>query len=653
MKKNKVLPLLACTGIAKNKELYLPYLGAGIFSVFLYFTFASILYHPIMGTLPRAQYAYIMLMIGFVLLNIIILPFLHYTYRFVIKRRKKELGLYSILGLEKKHIMVMMLYESIVTTGIIILGGVIFGLVFAKLIFMLLFYMIKLPVLNDFPFSLKAFQITTLFFCVAALFNLAFSLYAVGKSNPIELFAESRRGEKKPRFLWLLAAAGVLILGWGYFLSVTAKTDEMLFINFFLAVFLVVIGTYFIFTSGSVMALGILKRRKGFYYKPSNFITVSGMYYRMKRNAAGLVNICIFSTMIIITLSCTVSLYMGIEDIIEFQNPYDISLSCPMDSMENKEAVQAAIEELKKEYGVEAETTMYQCKKAWVEIEDNKMEALDNIDWWKNTIYEIEFVTLDEFNQISGENKILEDHELFFYSDGQDYKGTSVSVGEEEYIIKEMLTEFPGSIKKQENNFYQDYWIVVKDYNAFPEEFSRKLGQEMFQVVISLTGSQEEKSLFAEKLKSYFPTGSYRNNIEKKLDMRAMYGGLLFLGIFFGMLFMICLVVIMYYKQITEGHEDRENFDIMQKVGMSHQEVRHTIAKQIQLVFFLPIFGAVCHTMAAMPMTTLLLSTIALFDRRLVIKCSCGVLLVFLIIYGLSYLITAKAYLKIVERRGS
>ncbi len=655
MRKNKVLPLLACTGIAKNKELYLPYLGAGIFSSFLYFTFTSILYHPIMGTLPRAEYAYVMLMLGFVLLNIIVFPFLHYTYRFVIKRRKRELGLYSILGLEKKHIAVMMFYESIVTTGIIILGGMLFGLVFSKLIFMLLFYMLEIPVLNEFPFSFKAFQITAVFFLVSALFNLAFSLYAVGKSNPIELFADSRRGEKKPKFLGLLAIGGVLILGAGYFLSITASMDQIIFLNFFLAVFLVVIGTYFIFTSASVMALKLLKKKKSFYYKPANFITVCGMYYRMKRNAAGIVYICVFSTMIIITLSCTLSLYLGMEEVIAFLNPYDIRMDCqPDNAEEDKRAVEAAVEELKAECGLaEADTIFYKYRSMLVKLEDGKMETSEDLEWWQEHVYEIEFVTLEEYNQASGENKTLGDHELFLYSNGQDYKGSAFSILGEEYTIKEMLAGFPGSMKKQENTFNQDYWVVVKDYHALPEEFSSLLGNEVLRTIINVTGDSEAKSIFAEKLKSYFPNAGYRSNIERKLDMGAMYGGLLFLGIFFGLLFMICLVVIMYYKQITEGHEDRENFDIMQKVGMSRQEVHHTIAKQVLLVFFLPIFGAVCHTMAAMPMTTLLLSAISLFDRGMVIKCSCGVLLVFFVIYGLSYLITAKAYLRIVERRGS
>ena len=330
MKKHKLLPILAFNGIAKNKELYIPYLGAGIFSAFLYFSFDAILRHPVMGTIPRAAYAYAMMLLGFILLHVIMLPFLHYTYRFLIKRRKKEIGLYSILGMEKRHIAMMMVYESIITTVVMVLGGVLLGMVFARLIFLLFFYMQDLPALNDFPFSPGALLDTIIFFTVSAGLNLAYSLYSVGKSSPVELMSSGRRGEKKPRFISMFALFGLILLALGYGMSITAELDSMIFTNFFLAVFLVVIATYFLFTAASVVLLSFLKKRKSFYYKPSNFITVSGMYYRMKRSAAGLVNICVFSTMVIITLTCTAALYFGTDTISSIMYPYDAGLVLEM-----------------------------------------------------------------------------------------------------------------------------------------------------------------------------------------------------------------------------------------------------------------------------------------------------------------------------------
>lgn len=655
MKKNKMLPMLACTGITKNKELYLPYLGAGIFAAFLYFTFGSILYHPVMRTLPKAAYAAAMMILGFILLTIIVLPFLFYTYRFVIKRRKKELGLYSILGLEKKHIAVMMIYENIITTLIIIFGGVLLGMVFSKLVFWLLCYMMKLPVLNQFPFSFQAFGNTVLFFSVSAAFNLAFSLYSVGKSNPIELFSDGRKGEKKLKHIWLYALAGTAALAAGYGLSITSKLDWRIFNKFFFAVLLVVIGTYLLFTSGSVLALGVLRKKKSFYYKPSNFITISGMYYRMKQSAAGLVNICIFSTMIIITLSCTVSVYLEMENIVRFENPYDIGLIQYTDQIEkDRQEVFSAVRALEADSKAEVTALVsYSSRNMRAYIKDGRLDDPEDRNMWHPDVYEVEFLTLEEYNQAAGENRTLKEREIFIYSKGQSFAKEKIIIFGEPYTIKEELLQFPGSIKLEENSRQIAYWIVAESFEALPEALLQQLSVDTLRSFLYVAGAEEECAAFAEKLEEQVPCDYFRNKIEAKTDTRSMFGGLLFIGIFFGGLFMICLIVIMYYKQITEGYEDRNNFEIMQKVGMSHDEIKHTIAKQILLVFFLPIFGAVCHTMAAVSMTANLLSAINLYNRQIVVVSCAGVLVVFLVIYGISYLATAKAYLRIVERRGS
>lgn len=659
MKKHKLLPILALTGIAKNKELYVPYLGAGIFASFLYFAFDSILYHPVMGTLPRAVYAYTLMLLGFGLLHIIMLPFLHYTYRFLIKRRKKELGLYSILGMEKKHIAMMMVYESVGTTFVMVFGGVLFGVVFSRLIFMLFFYMQGLPVLNEFPFSMAALRDTVLFFSFSALLNLAYSLYAVGKSNPIELLSDGRKGEKKLRFVGVWALLGLLILGLGYGISITSKFDGTIFGNFFLAVLLVIVGTYFLFTSGSVAALAFLRKRKNFYYKPSNFITVSGMYYRMKRNAAGLVNICIFSTMVIITLTCTASLYFGIDHVLNYQYPYDIQLVLGTEN--DRLEAEAYVRELEAEYGVEEQLLCsYQSIEAFLFFEKKGssalLEALGERSPWTEGVFRVELLALEEYNRIAGESRQLAERELLFYSDGMDFGSETLTICGESYQIKEELTEFPGSFKAADNNFSQHYWIVVEDISLLPEELRAALEPANLKILASVSAAdgEESKEEFAEALihgKFQASLLEYRNNVEHKQDLYTMYGGLLFIGIFFALLFTVCLLIIMYYKQITEGYEDRDNFEIMQKVGMSREEVRATVAKQVLLVFFLPIFGAVCHTMAGSSMVVLLLGSISLFDGQMILMCCSGVLLVFLAFYGISYLLTAKTYMKIVARQ--
>ncbi len=326
MKTRHILPHLAVKGMMNNGAAYYPYLAVGIFSVFTFFVFSSILHNDIISTLPKSVYAWMFLSMGRVLLGIILLPFLFYTNSFLMKRRKKEVGLYNILGLEKKHIGTMLFAESFLTYLVAVGMGIISGVVLTKLLFLLLLRMTGLPVDAKFTFSLSAFGETAIFFFWVYAINFISNLIQVGIARPADLLSGSKKGEKEPKLLWVWAALGAMALGFGYKLAIYSEADSMIFNNFFFAIFWVVGGTYLLFTSGSVAFLKLLKKKKKFYYKPSNFITVSGMLYRMKKNAASLVNICIFSTMVMITLVCTLSLYLGLEDMMDFSFPFDFNV---------------------------------------------------------------------------------------------------------------------------------------------------------------------------------------------------------------------------------------------------------------------------------------------------------------------------------------
>ena len=336
-KKRGLLPRLAVMGIRKNSSTYLPFIGVSIFAVFTYFVFDLIIKNDIMKTIPRAEYALMLMYIGFFLLGIIMVPFLYYTNSFLIKRRKKELGLYSILGMEKKHIGIMMFLETGIIYVLVTAGAVVLGLLFSKLLFLLLLNLAKLPVQASFTISGRAVADTLVFYGVISLINLTANLFQVGRANPTELMSESKKGEKEPKHIFIWTVLGLICLGWGYYLAVTSQVDTMIFINFFLAVFLVVAGTHFLFTSGSIFLLRGLKKNRRFYYKPENFVTVSGMLYRMKKSAASLVNICIFGTMAIITVVCTVSLYLAIPGIQRFTFPFDIEVNFEAGQTENRE----------------------------------------------------------------------------------------------------------------------------------------------------------------------------------------------------------------------------------------------------------------------------------------------------------------------------
>ncbi|MDE6203964.1 MAG: FtsX-like permease family protein, partial [Lachnospiraceae bacterium] len=415
MSKWKILPRMAVKGVMQNGTVYYPYLMAGVFSVFTYFIFASILGNDLVATLPHSAYAWMILLIGKGLLGIILIPFLFYANSFLIKRRTKEVGLYSILGLEKRHIGVLLSCETILIYLAVISGGIILGTVLSKLLFLLLLKLSGLPVEAEFLFTWEAFMETILFFGLVFAINLVYGLIQVGKAKPVELFSGSRKGEKEPKLVWFYAVLGALVLGAGYAVSIRSQLDEMIFIDFFLAVFLVVVGTYLLFTSGSVLVLRMLKRSKKFYYQKENFITVSGMLYRMKKNAAGLANICIFSTMVVITLVCTTTLYGGIEEITHYNYPYDIVLDFASGNL-TREQIEEEAGEILGSHGKQAvRMDIYDFRSLACRMDGNHIgqpgsEYRDN-----DNIY---LLTLEDYNQIEGENHTLSEGQVLFYSNG-------------------------------------------------------------------------------------------------------------------------------------------------------------------------------------------------------------------------------------------
>lgn len=661
MKQYKVLPKLALTGILKNKEAYFPYLGASIFSVFIYFIFDSILRNDIMKTLPRAEYVLILMSVGFVLLGIILVPFLFYTNSFLIKRRKKELGLYSILGMEKYHIAILLFYETIIIYLAAIIGGVLVGIVFSKLVFLLLLNMTNLPVNISFPFQIKALKDTIYFFTFVYFLNLVTNLIQVGKANPTELLQGGKKGEKEVKHLWFPAMIGLITLGFGYKIAITAKVDGMIFMNFFGAVFLVIIGTYFLFTSGSIVFFKALKKQNRFYYKPKNFVTISGVLYRMKKNAASLVNICIFSTMVIITLLCTVSLYIETDEILAYQYPVDMELNFDANSFQ-KEKVGNIIEIVRQKYSLTIEEKVeYTYQRIRLEQIENCFKAIPEEGNNYQNYYGVKFLTLEDYNREKKEEEMLEENEILCFSSGSSLNFSEIQIGEEIFHVKKELTELPFSGKKEENDNSKDYFIIVKDENVlnhitnnFLEKGAYERGHDM---LFKISGTEEEKENFIEdvflELSKENSAESFtggRNNIQNRNVTISMNGGLLFIGIFFGIVFCMCLILILYYKQITEGYEDKDKFEIMQKVGMSNKEVKETIKRQILLIFFMPLVGAILHTIVAIHMVEGLLSALFLFNHKLILVCAIAIIVIFNIFYLIIYLITSKTYYRIVQK---
>jgi putative ABC transport system permease protein len=667
MKKGKILPVMAWKGILRNGNVYFPYLIAGIFSVFTYFVFTSILHNDIIKVLPRSGYAWMMLYMGKGILSLILILFLVYANSFLVKRRQKEFGLYHILGLEKKHIGIMLFFETFLLYAGAVAGGVLFGMVLSKLLFLMLLRMCNLSVDVRFVFYPAAFRETIVYFLWVFGVNFAVGLLQVGKARPIELMSGSKKGEKEPRFLPVYALAGMAALVFGYYCSVTSKLDSMIFLNFVLAVSLVIVGTYLLFASGSIAFLKWMKGRKKFYYKPGNFVTISGMLYRMKKNAAGLSNICIFSTMVIITLICTVSLHLGMDSLVHFVHPYDMTVLYGEEKAAEEEVAQeiAALEE---KYGLAAKRVdIYDRMRLAVRKEGDRFVMRQDNGGFSDRAedYKLEIITTPEYERIENRPADLQDNEVLLHCSGRDYGYDSVDFMGVKLQVKEELTSFFPYPKAADNAFGACYVMVVKDrqvqeqcVRAWAEangvtDMEAFLESDYRFIGIVLAGEDAQKNAFLGEFAQWCQSRpgffDLTDNVEGRRDLRTMYGALLFLGILFGLIFFMCLILIMYYKQITEGYEDRNSFDIMQKVGMSDREIRGTVRRQILMVFGLPLAGAVMHTAAGMVMVKGLMGAVSFFRVDLLFWCTVGVIVIFMAVYGISYMMTAKTYYRIVR----
>ncbi len=658
MNKLILLPRLSVMGIRKNGSTYVPYLLASIFSVFIFFVFSSILHNKIMKTLPHSGYIWALMQIGQFLLAFILLPFLVYANSFLIKRRKKELGLYTVLGLEKKHIAFMMLCETLIMFGIAIIGGILFGLVFSRLLFLILLNICRLPPDTAFSFSFNAVSQTLYCFLIVYGLNLIMNLIQVFKSNPNDLIKGSKKGDMEPKHLWITALLGLVFLAAGYIIAIPAKIDSNIFTDFLLAVAFVVFGTHQFFKAGLIALLKILKKNTGFYYRESNYVTISGMLHRMKKSASSLANICIFATMTIVTLLCTFSLWFGTDSMMHHQFPYDVILNYNTDKFQGYDALDSKLQELSKAEQVNIKDKVeFNYVKLHVGKSDDAFK-MQNSSYSYRDRYALKLISLEEYNRMEQKQETLSDNEVLIFAAGSNFGYSQVRLGNTPYKVKKELDGIVFSGKAVNDDFGQDYYIIMKDaaiIDALRKDFkSNAVEDRILTLRFQLEGAEKDREDFISRISDWSKKQAGYNSVVAGIFGRqeaiSMNGGLLFLGIFFSILFSMCLILIMYYKQITEGYDDRESFDIMQKVGMSDVEVKNTIKKQILMVFFLPMFMAVLHTMAGFMMISKLLGALHLFDVGLIAMCGIGVVALFTVLYGLSYAMTSRTYYRIVKQ---
>ena len=655
MHRSGFFPRLALVNLLRNGRYYGPYLLSCGGTAAMYYILCYLTTSEIVDSVRGAGYLQSLMYLGCIVVALFSVVLLLYANSFVMKRRQRELSLYNILGLEKRHIAHVMFYETLFCAIAVIAGGIVAGVLLSKIVLLLLLKLAHIPAQFGFEFSLSGAVTTAALFAVLFLLTLFCNLIRLGRTRPIELLHSDRTGEREPKTKRLIVVIGLLTLGGGYFLSWKVRQPEEALVLFFLAVLLVMIGTYCLFTAGSIALLKRLRANSGYYYQVRHFTAVSGLLYRMKQNAVGLANICILSTMVLVTVSTTLCLYVDMEDSIEQMYPYDVQVVQYLTGYD-KDEVQPPPEEtltrVKENLAASGRTASHF---AWLTRVEGTCEYSGNTFQWDQMGVEtrLRMVTAEDYARCTGQTVELGKDQVIAYAEGIDLPNPFY-IGEMcLWVADRMETDLPvnGSAIVSSDN--AAVTIVVADQTVMEEiqaQSSVQIFSEKFLIQINLDGTEEEKRACAGLLvQGTRGSVAVNSRQENALDLYAMYGGFLFLGVFLGLLFLAATTLIIYYKQVSEGYEDQRRYRILRQVGMTGGEIRASIRSQILIVFFLPLAAAALHTAAAYPMVSKLLKLFQLTSTGRYALCTVLTLAVFCAVYAVVYGLTARGYWKIVS----
>ena len=665
---------LAKQNIRNNKSTYIPYMITCIFCIAMIYMMEFLRDCPTLDQAVRqADEVRMIVFTGEIVVEIFCIIFLIYSNSFLMKRRQKEIGLYNILGLERNHIGIVMFLETIITSIGSLAGGIAAGIIGSKLALLLLLKLLHIPSVLGFYISVKGIFTCLFMFGIVFLMILFLNLAKIHLSRPVELLRGNNTGEKEPAAKWLMALIGFICLGAGYYLAVTTESPIKAITIFLLAVILVMAGTYLLFTAGSIVILKFLRRRKSFYYRTGNFISISGMLYRMKQNAIGLASICILSTGVLLMISMTVSIYFGMNDIMLNRYPYDVDMSVTSISEDECQTAIEAFEKAIADNKVPVEKSVEEiyldivCSKNGDQILIKPANTIRNSD----SVLVLSLFTQAEYERLTGISANLNDGEIFAWYPSTVQKD-SVTVDETEFTVKKWLDKNPLTCGEDAVSDNAVLVVTDEDFKKFDEMrtemykgvSSAPAGEDLtLHLGLDITGSETDKIDFGtpvmEVVKDLKKNGGLSENSWitsgiRQQEYESYYadnGSLLFIGIFLGSLFLMGTAMIIYYKQISEGYEDQKRFEIMQKVGLSRREVRSSVRRQILMVFFLPLLMAMLHITMAFPMIRRMLLLFGMTNTKLFIGCTAGTVLIFAVVYGLSYLMTARSYYHIVERK--
>ena len=697
--KNNFYLRLALGNIRKNGKFYIPFLLTCAADSALFFDMCSIYLND---TLVYDRDVRLILKLGLIVIGIFSVIFLFYTNSFLIKRRQKELALYNIFGMEKRHIARMLAWETLLSALISVGAGIVLGIILDRLMFLIILRLLHLELIE---YSLHPQPVLTTLALFGAIFVLILvsGIARIQKSRPAELLRGASEGEREPKSRLLLAILGAIFLASGYGLAISQKGLSA-FTMFFVAVLLVILGTYCLFTAGTISVLKLMRRSKSFYYQPNHFISVSGMIYRMKQNAVGLANICILSTIVLVLLSSTVSMYAGMTNILNNRFAFDVQgRSC----FEEDPAAAAAVAAQTRDDVYSLAEQMNLEISGYASYEElNVTFRKDGDDFVTDGMTDASledvavliFLPAKSYLNLTGRQTQLADDEVLIYNGASMKKEDRFSEGDtfrvmgREYRVEESLDEPP----LPENTYATDrfYYIVLSGDEALAavDRAQRAAYTENYSTVsnkfhFDLSGTKEEETAFNDALREKIlaasdsqessenpensenaespggtasdgaespETGSYpiqyvESRAAHEDSFYGMYGAFLFIRVFLGALFIAATVLIIYYKQIIEGYEDKERFEIMKKVGLSRREIKSAVKSQILTMFFLPLAMAVIHLAFAFPMVKRILSLLNLTDVSLFTVCTLIIVCVFAVCYAAVYAVTAKAYYKIVS----
>lgn len=667
---NKLYGRLARTNLKNNKPLYIPYILAGVMTVALFYLMVFLNNNPGLDQMRGGYYIKTIMGMGVYIIAFFSLIFLFYTNSFIIKRRKREIGVYNILGMEKRHIARVLFIETVYVAVLAIAGGLLVGIGSSKLILMMLYRLLDVEENVIFVVTKAGITYAIPYFCILYLLIFGYNLLQIRLSNPVALLHGSNVGEKEPKTKIVMTVLGLVCIGIAYYISFTTENPLKVLTLFFVAVILVIVGTYFLFTAGSIALLKLLRRDKLFYYNKKHFSAVSGLLYRMKQNAAGLASICVLATMVLVMVSITVSLYAGVDDELYTRYPQELCvyLNYGTPGMSKEGIAQEIRQEVEKQGRTITKSCVYEKIPAFTTNDGTEFSAVTQKEYNGNQTV-LYLVTREDLLQMDDSLQAeavqpVKPGSVRIYGGPTAYTADTVSLWGNAFSV-ESSELYQNDDDMHKISMLKGCYYVMFDSEETIKSVYSTYGDGPIDVngVIGFDydGSKGEKIACYQTVDSQLERIKASAGEENRIDLYAesrawnetevyaLYGGLFFLGAFLGIMFLIVTVMLIFYKQISEGYENKERYVIMEKVGMSSEEVKESITSQIRIVFFLPLVVAAIHELAAFPIVRRLLALLNLTNVRLYVICMGITFLLFSAIYYIVFRVTSQAYYRIVD----